>query len=190
MADIGLWAETISEDPSQGDVVADVLLGGSLSPEVYLFGASPTTDGSKPKAWSIADEWSPVKADGMGRYVARGRYTNAIVLSHCCECDKAKESPRIGIILAPLRPLAGLPVEARQAILEKRRIAFHPLVSIPKGMEDSYVDLRAMFTVVYQQVTKLKRLASMTESGKFELQAAVAGYFSRRELGESKPDSQ
>lgn len=158
---------------SQGDIVAQILSGAADQPVKYLE-KTPLEKGSK-KSWLESSVFQPFKTDNRGFYIARGRLTHAIVVSHSCELDKGQQH----VLLAPIAPLDSISDEkVRNNILSQARRAFLPLPEIP-GLGTCYADFRMLNFVDRKGIPDTNRMTSMSDEGSLRLRAQLLAFFSR-----------
>ena len=126
------------------------------------------------------------KTDGTGLYVARGRVTRALVVSHSCELDDKPDVTRV--LMALIAPLSQVENErARARILEQKRRALLPLPDLPE-LGDHYADLRCIAYVDRKLVTDAQREFSMSDDGVIRLRAQLIEFFTRLDTGKLKGD--
>ena len=107
---------------SQGDIIAKLLIGAANHPVKYL-AKEPLVRGGK-KCWTEVSEFQPFKTDNRGLYIARGRLTFAIVVSHSCELDKSNNNH---VLLAPIASLDSISdVKGRESILASKTQSLSP----------------------------------------------------------------
>lgn len=172
MADESWWADKVHESLSQGDIIAELPFLLPTSPVKYLRHETLSKGRS---GWSESTD--PVKLkDGRVQIIGLGRLQPAIVLSHDCELDKKRETPRV--ILAAVSPISSVAAAAQAVILQQGHRAYMPLPDIP-GMGTCMVNFRAVVALDRALVEKSARIASMTEETKKRLQAQLVEFFLR-----------
>ncbi|SRR6266481_2100514 len=158
---------------SQGDIVTQVLIGAADQPVKYLEKV-PLEKGAK-KSWSESINFQPIKIDNRGLYIARGRLTHAIVVSHSCELDKSQPH----VLLAPIISLDSLSDEkARNNILSQKRRAFLALPEIPR-LGTCYADFRTLSYAERKTISDINRMVSMSDEGTLRLRVQLLAFFSR-----------
>ena len=167
------WLEGLNpKGLSQGDIVSQVLSGTTDQPLKHL-GKESMNKGPK-RYWPEVDSFQPSKTDGRGLYVARGRVTFAIVVSHNCELDKSKQ-----VLLAPIAELARVnDQKSKETILSQQRRAFLPLPNIP-GLGTYYADFRVMGYSERNSILDANRQASMSDIGVLRLRTQIVAFFTR-----------
>lgn len=166
------WWGPLEDKLSQGDVLSAIPFGAVLHPTTYL--AKRTV---KPNVF----QWAPT--DQVEEHtLARGRGAPCIVLSHSCELDKDEKKGRV--IVAPIAPIDRVTeAAARDAILAQRRFSMLPLPDIP-NMGTFYADLRVMTSVYRAHCNDAKRVASMSDEGRFRLAVQLVAFFGRQDASE------
>lgn len=173
------WAPAVNaKGLSQGDLVADVLVGTPYIPTTFLGRDTRPMKGRT--YWPQSPKLDPFRTDETGLYIARGRVSLALVVSHSCELD---DKPDVGrVLVALVAPLSQVSDPTAQAtILEQRHLALLPLPGVPK-LGDHYADLRCIVYVNRKLVQDSQRICSMTDEGVLRLQAQLLAFFTRRDL--------
>ena len=168
------WGAAPHPELSQGDIVRDLPLGASTYPRVFLSPSELKGD----RIWCPCQSWQADR-DGLGHFLARGRFIAALVLSHSCELDKKERRGRVQV--APVASIGGIDEKNRQAIMAQRRISLMPLPGVPQ-LGDCYADLRIMSSIDRRLIAEAERVAGMTEGGVQRLQAQLVAFFTRKDL--------
>ena len=161
------WAEQLQGKLSQGDIVADLPIFHATLPVRHL---KKTTYKNNTSGWVESD-------DPKGDFLATGKQSSAIVISHSCDLDKRKGR----VIVAPIASIASVPDEHRQKILEQKHYALMPLPDIP-GIGTYFADLRSISVLHREIVESNRRIASMSEIATKRLQIQIIAFFTRLEL--------
>lgn len=174
-----LWAESVREKPSQGDILDRVLIGTKLEVAEYLSARVTMKHGRK--GWAVAETWSPDEETAQGYYVSRGRMKAAMILTHSCDLDSIltdhPAQPRI--LVAPVSLVETISPAARELFETQDSFLVMKLGDVP-GLGVSYVDLRNITYVPYRGLDFSKRLASLTERGTEVLQSHLVASFARK----------
>lgn len=161
------WAEQLQADLSQGDIVTDLPIFHATNPVKHL---KKATYKNSVSGWIESD--TPVR-----EFLAEGKQSKAIVISHSCDLDKGKGR----IIVAPIALIASVPPEQQQMILEQRHFALMPLPDIPE-IGTHFADFRSLSVLHREIVVSNRRIASMTESATVRLHAQIVAFFTRKKL--------
>lgn len=172
------WLADLRAEVSQGDIYADVPF---LTPAVPLTHLQHAEVGKGRPGW--AETSSPTFHKRTQRMHALGVYKprHAILLSHDCEIDKAKDRPRF--LLAPIAPIADLPEKTRTNVVDQSHLALAPLPDIP-NIGFYYADLRGITSVPYELMANSSRVASMTDTSRRRLGAYLVAFLLRKRLDE------
>jgi len=117
---------------------------------------------------------TPILKDNLIRMIAAGKLRPALVVSHSCEIDKGKQR----VLVAPVDLLSTLEVAHQTKILALKSFAHMPLPEVP-GLGHCYADLRAITAANAEAVRAAVRLGSMRPDALSNLQARLAGFFTR-----------
>jgi hypothetical protein len=166
------WTDKVQENLSQGDVLEELPFLIPESPLKYL--KHETLRGSR-EGWCASATPVPLP-DGRIQIAGLGRKLPGIVLSHDCELDKSRETPRV--IVAAVMPLNAVGRDQQEVILRQKHIAFMPLLDLPK-LGTMMMNLRIIITLERKIVAAVPPVASMTEQAKKRLQAQLIQFFSR-----------
>jgi len=174
---------------SQGDVVRDVPIGTAYPPITYLGRDTWPRKGKDGKTIEYRPQTKalePFRTDDTGLYIARGKVTRALVVSHSCELD---DKPDVGrVLLAPAAPLSQITDQVAKArILEQKRRALLPLPELPE-LGDYYADLRCITYVDRKLVADSQREFSMSEEGVIRLRAQLIEFLTRLDTEKLKGD--
>lgn len=169
------WLEGLNpKGLSQGDIVSQLLIGATDHPVKHL--AKQPLEKAGKRLWEEVSELQPFKTDSRALYIARGRLTYAIVVSHSCELDKKNSNL---VLLAPIAPLDRITdTNAKANILAQRRQAFLPLPDVP-GLGTCYADFRTLSYVEMKTIPDNTRQVSMSDEGVLRLRAQIVAFFSR-----------
>ncbi len=169
----GWWrAELNPQGLSQGDVIR-VLISGTAVVPVQALRSRPFKKGIA--GWEVLPAWAPGNND-VGHYLASGKMTPCLVVSHSCDLEKPKDTARV--LIAPMRPLAPFKEEDREIVLRQENINLFPLPEIP-GLEDHCADLRCISYVDRKLVDASELIVSMAEDATKILQARLVHFFTR-----------
>lgn len=161
-----------------------MLLGTAHEPVTFLGRDTWTPKGRGPH-WPQRSALEPFKTDSTGLYIARGRVTRVLVVSHSCEIEK-KDDARV--LVAMIAPLISVQDAGKRAkILEQKRRAFMPLPEVP-GLGDCYADLRTISYVERKLILDSNREFSMTEDAVIRLRAQLIEYFTRLPVSDEVKD--
>lgn len=166
------WAAGVSPDLSPGDLLVDAIVGATAVPPVPL--KSKSFRGNESGWAQVA--WSP-DGDGRGHFLATGRKTAVMVLSHGCEIDK--NGGKAPVLVAPAFPIASLPPEHQAVARNGERFAFLPIPEIAGQVPESFVDLRLVTYLPRTLIDNLSRVASASEQGQARLAAQLVGFLTR-----------
>jgi len=169
----GWWRPELNpQGLSQGDVIRLLISGTAVVPVRPL----RSRQLQKGKAgWEELPAWAPGNND-VGHYLATGKMTACLVVSHSCDLEKPKDTARV--LIAPMRPLAPFKDEDREIILRQENRNLFPFPEIPR-LEGHCADLRLFSYVGPQLVDAGERITSMTEEATKILQARLVHFFTR-----------
>jgi len=176
---VGFWAAAVSADLSPGDLLVGALVGASVFPTVPL---KSKTYKAGETAWS-ATPWSS-SGDGRGHFLANGRMTSVMVISHSCEIDKQDGTK--SVLVAPAFPMTNLQSDHQAVVRNGERHAFLHIPEVTGQAPESYVDLRSIAYLPRPMINALKRVASATGVGQNRLEAQLIGFFTRIDLDKLK----
>ena len=172
------WAETLNPlGLSQGDILSPIPLGPTKYPPIFMGRDVFTKPGTSKNYWPERAEIELFKKDNTGLFIARGRLSHSIVVSHSCEVENKPDIDRA--LVAPIAPLDRISDPASRArVINQERRAFLPLPAIP-GLGDYYADLRVITAVDIEFVRAANREASMSDDGLIRLKAQLIEFFTR-----------
>jgi hypothetical protein len=166
------------QELSQGDLFA-------LAPSLYVkeLGFFVRLDRNRYQL----QEWQPptLKVSEEHQAAAAAVRRLAIVLTHDCEIDKSPA--RASVLLAQVRPLAGVPDDQRQGFRHNTRHRAFYLPQCNHIDQESYADLRAITTIRVAALGSVERIASMNEDGRRMLREQLFRFFTRRYLPRDWP---
>jgi hypothetical protein len=120
----------------------------------------------------------PDGEDPLGNAVGARRF--GMVISHGCEIDK--ETEHRSVLVAQVRPLRHVTANADSIRSYDQKRTFYLPESAFLG-EEAYVDFRAVTTLRIEGVVEdLRRVASLDEDSRMELQQQLFRFFVRRRL--------
>ncbi len=169
------WESEPRVEISQGDVFDDVLLGRPIAPSTFLFRRSVSGGGD---AW-FSGEFK-ADNDGIVCFLARGRITKVLVISHDCEIDKSAGRRKGVVLVAPVISAKRLTTEQRVPIFTQKRRSAMALPGLP-NFGDHYLDLRQMTFVATDCIPMRHRVASMTDAARERLQAQLVAFLTRKD---------
>jgi hypothetical protein len=126
----------------------------------------------------------PAFGKGPETVHARGREPGfGIVIWEDCQIDKMKsqghDPAKWYVAVAPVAPLSSIQEVHRAPIIEGRRLAFFPLPGVPAlGLPDSYVDLRMVYPI--QQEALTKRLTTLSTASRAVLYGHLFQFLTAR----------
>jgi len=168
------WLNQLEERLSQGDIVEDAAVVLLVSPVEAL---KKVTIKGAGVSWQGASTWPP-DSNGQNHFLARGKRSAAVIVSHSCDLDKEQRSGRV--LLAPAASAQTLNSETYENVFSQRRRSMMPLPAVPL-LGDCYANLRLITTVDRKYVDTLKRVASMTKEARMRFQDQLMGFLVRPE---------
>lgn len=176
----GCWAPELNpKGLSQGDILCSIPLGAPAAPLVFL-GRDTFNHPTRGVYYPQRAELERFPGDPGGLFIAKGRITYGLVMTHSCDLDDPRDGARI--LVAPVANIENVSDQSsRERIMRRGRLAFVPLPAVP-GVGDCYADLRSMAPLDRPHFGDAKRACSMTEESVLLLHAQLIKYFSRVEL--------
>ena len=171
------WADEVSAELSQGDLLTGVWVGGSVSPRKALHRGQTGAKGVQ--NWQES-EWK-ADANGIGHYLARGRDVPVLVISQDCEMDK--RGGAVPVLVAPIFPMSVIQTEAiRDKVRSGDRFAFLYLPNVSGAEDEGYVDLRMTHYVVRPLIDAGSQIKSASEYGRRELVSKIIAFYTRKDV--------
>jgi hypothetical protein len=165
---------------SQGDILRDIPLGGTLVPLTFL-SKEPFTTEQQRVVYTKYDQLQPYPQEqDVGHWVAKGRVSFAVVVTHSCDLDDIEDTERI--VVAPVFKISRVTSSEadRARIMNGGRATYAPLPNVP-NLGDCYAELRSMYCVDRSLFTAEHRLCSMTDEAVWIFRAQLIDYFTRLE---------
>jgi hypothetical protein len=164
---------------SQGDILVDVPVGVTRVPLTFVSHAS-FEDRRGKTIWTEYDSLQPLKEDSAGHWLAKGRITRALVLTHSCDLDDLRDSERV--LIAPIAEITMVTSGEtdRRRIMDGARSTYVSLPGVP-GIGDCYADLRSICPIDRFFFSPANRLCSMTDEAVAILRAQLVVHFTRLE---------
>jgi hypothetical protein len=176
VTDESWWLPGLREDLSQGDILTGINFSAPVWPLRFLI----FTEMPKGKSgWAESEQPLVHKKTQSVHLLSRSKVFGAMVISHDCDIDKTSKGARIQLV--PIQEIATLTDENAASVIQQKNKKFHPLPGIP-GLGDCYADLRNMTAFPSTEVTGFSRVASMTDSARLRLHAAMFLFITRREV--------
>lgn len=175
-----MWSPTLNpRGLSQGDILVDVPVAATKVPLTFVSHAG-FKDSRGKTIWTQYDALQPMKDEPSGHWLAKGRITRALVLTHSCDLDDLKDSERI--LVAPIAEIKQVTSseEDRQRIMQGARSNYVALPGVP-GVGNCYADLRSICPLDRFLFSAGSRMCSMTDDAVAILRAQLIVHFTRLE---------
>ena len=167
------WTAKPREDLSQGDILEHIPIVLAPMPLQYV---KPQQFKGGITGWVKSDV--PFKDKG-GRVTlfSAGFVSLAIIISHDCDLDDQGSSK--SVLVARVELIDAAPPEHRPVIISQENLPRMFLPEVP-AIGNCFANLRSIATVERAAVNGAKRIASMSDDARIQMQARLVAVFTRR----------